>query len=83
MPNDIDVSVASSLAARVVCTEPFMPATDGQREEAERLIDISEVVVIAGCPKGEYNAVNSVLEQYAISKGKTVVRSLSGLREVL
>jgi iron complex transport system ATP-binding protein len=83
MPNDIDVSVASSLAGRLICTEPFMPADETQREEAERLIDSAEFVVVCGCPEGEYNKANSALEQYAQSRGKIIVRSLAGLREVL
>ena len=83
MPNDIDVSVASSLAAEVVCTEPFMPVTEEQTEEARRLIDLSEIVVVCGCPEGEFNRPNRELERYAVSRGKTVVRSLTGLREVL
>jgi len=83
MPNDIDVSVASSLASRLICTEPFMPADESCREEAQRLIDISDIVVVSGCPTGEYNRVNSELEQYAVSMGKTVVRSLGSLREVI
>ncbi len=60
-----------------------MPVTNEQIEEARKLIDLSETVVICGCQKGEYNKANSELEEYAVSKGKTVVRSLSGLREVL
>ena len=83
MPNDIDVSVASSLAGKIICTEPFMPADDVQREEAEKLIDISEFIIVCGCPTGEYNKINNMLEQYAISSGKTVIRSLGDLREVL
>ena len=83
MPNDIDVSVASSLAGKLICTEPFMPADDGQREEAQKMIDASEFVIICGCPEGEYNRVNSALEQYAVNSGKTVVRSIPELREVL
>ena len=83
MPNDIDVSVASSLAGEIICTEPFMPADDVQREEAEKLIDISEFIIVCGCPTGEYNKINNMLEQYAISSGKTVIRSLGDLREVL
>ena len=83
MPNDIDVSVAASLAANLICTGPFMPADDLQKEEAERLIDSSEFIVVCGCPEGEYNRVNSELEQYAADRGKTVIRSLSGLREVI
>ncbi len=83
MPNDIDVSVASALASRTVCTEPFMPATEELIKEAQQLIDLSELVIVSGCPIGEYNRVNSGLEQYARDKGKTIVRSLSDLREEL
>ena len=83
MPNDIDVSVASPLAARTVCTDLFMPADEEQIREARELIDSSELVVVCGCPEGEYNRVNGELERYAESAGKTIVRSLGELREVL
>ena len=83
MPNDTDVSVASSLAGRLICTEPFMPATQEQKKEAMELIDSSGFVVVCGCPAGEYNRVNSELEEYAAGAGKRIVRSLKELREVL
>jgi iron complex transport system ATP-binding protein len=83
MPNDIDVSVASSLAGKLICTEPFAPADESQREEAEKIIDSSDFVIACGCPEGEYNRVNGELERYAQSAGKTIVRSLEELREVL
>ena len=83
MPNDVDVSVASALAGRLICSEPFMPADDAQREEAERLIGASEFVIVCGCPVGEFNRVNGLLEQYAVNAGKKIVRSLAELKEVL
>ena len=83
MPNDIDVSVASPLAGRLICTDLFMPADDAQKHEAEELIDGMDFVVACGCPEGEYNRVNGELERYAQSAGKTIVRSLEELREVL
>ena len=83
MPNDIDVSVASALAGRLICTAPFMPADDASLEEAERLVDVSEFVVVCGCPVGEFNRVNGMLEQYAESNGKKIVRSLAAMKEVL
>ena len=83
MPNDIDVSVASALAGRLICTAPFMSADDASLEEAERLVDASEFVVVCGCPVGEFNRVNGMLEQYAENSGKKIVRSLAGMKEVL
>ena len=83
MPNDIDVSVASPLAGKLICTDLFMPADDALRHEAEELIDTMDIVAVCGCPEGEYNRVNGELERYAQSAGKTIVRSLEELREVL
>ena len=83
MPNDIDVSVASPLAGKLICTDLFMPADDALRHEAEELIDTMDIVAVCGCPEGEYNRVNGELERYAQSAGKTIVRSLEELREEL
>ncbi len=83
MPNDVDVSVASALAGRLICTAPFMPADDASLEEAQRLVDASEFVVVCGCPVGEFNRVNGMLEKYAENSGKKIVRSLAGMKEVL
>ena len=78
--NDIDTVVARPLARRLICSEPFMPATAEQLAEAKKYIDSVGAVIDCGCPDGEYNRANELLS-YAASKGKRMIRSLGDLAE--
>ncbi len=80
--NDIELAVAGPLAEYVVKIPPFKIASMDDITAAEKGIDYVDTVIDAGCPQGELNRFNSELINYASDQGKTIIRSLSSLKEM-
>ena len=79
--NDVDVAVAAPLAAKLICSEAYMPVTKEQTEEAKNVIDGVEYVIDSGCPVGEYNRVNAELLAYAKERKKQIISSIEKIPE--
>ena len=80
--NDVDLQVASALAAHVTVAPAF--GTFGERElnEAKRWIDRARCVVDAGTPVGEQNRRSSELIQYARTEGKRVITGAEAFENI-
>ena len=80
--NDLDRAVAEALSDRVVCAEPFCPIGEKEIRKAQALIDEAEAVIDCGCPSGPLNTANAGLLDYALSRGKPVLRDPAQLPEL-
>jgi iron complex transport system ATP-binding protein len=80
--NDVDLQVASALAAHVTVAPAF--GTFGERElnEAKRWIDRARCVVDAGTPVGEQNRRSRELIQYARTEGKRVITGAEAFENI-
>ncbi len=80
--NDVDLQVASVLAAHVTVAPAF--GTFGEREinEAKRWIDRARCVVDAGTPVGEQNRRSRELIQYARTEGKRVITDAEAFENI-
>ena len=80
--NDVDLQVASVLAAHVTVAPAF--GTFGEREinEAKRWIDRARCVVDAGTPVGEQNRRSRELIQYARTEGKRVITGAEAFENI-
>lgn len=80
--NDVDLQVASALAAHVTVAPAF--GTFGERElnEAKRWIDRARFVVDAGTPVGEQNRRSRELIQYARTEGKRVITGAEAFENI-
>lgn len=80
--NDVDLQVASVLAAHVTVAPAF--GTFGEREinEAKRWIDRARCVVDAGTPVGDQNRRSRELIQYARTEGKRVITDAEAFENV-
>ncbi|MBR0135228.1 MAG: ABC transporter ATP-binding protein [Clostridia bacterium] len=67
--NDIDYSVAKSLAVECVISPAFEPVTEELYEKAKKLMLSCERVINAGAPLGPLNAYNGKLIELANEKG--------------
>ena len=79
--NDIDLAVALPLAKKVITSEAFMPISENEKNEAEKIINGVGTVIDCGCAHGEYDRANARLLEYAEKCGKKIIRSLDGLSE--
>lgn len=80
--NDVDLQVASVLAAHVTVAPAF--GTFGEREinEAKRWIDRARCVVDAGTPVGDQNRRSRELIQYARTEGKRVITDTEAFENI-
>ncbi len=80
--NDVDLQVASVLAAHVTVAPAF--GTFGEREinEAKRWIDRARCVVDAGTPVGDQNRRSRELIQYARTEGKRVITDAEAFENI-
>ncbi len=80
--NDVDLQVASVLAAHVTVAPAF--GTFGEREinEAKRWIDRARCVVDAGTPVGDQNRRSRELIQYARTEGKRVITGAEAFENI-
>ena len=80
--NDVDLQVASVLAAHVTVAPAF--GTFGERElnEAKRWIDRARCVVDAGTPVGEQNRRSRELIRYARTEGKRVITGAEAFENI-
>lgn len=80
--NDVDLQVASALAAHVTVAPAF--GTFGEREinEAKRWIDRARCVVDAGTPVGDQNRRSRELIQYARTEGKRVITDAEAFENI-
>lgn len=80
--NDVDLQVASVLAAHVTVAPAF--GTFGEREinEAKPWIDRARCVVDAGTPVGEQNRRSRELIQYARTEGKRVITDAEAFENI-
>ena len=80
--NDVDLQVASVLAAHVTVAPAF--GTFGEREinEVKRWIDRARCVVDAGTPVGEQNRRSRELIQYARTEGKRVITDAEAFENI-
>ena len=80
--NDVDLQVASALAAHVTVAPAF--GTFGERElnEAKRWIDRARCVVDAGTPVGEQNRRSRELIQYARTEGNRVITGAEAFENI-
>ncbi len=79
--NDVDLAVARALARETVTARAYSAPTEEEMERAKELIGSAEAVADCGAPAGEYNGYNAGLLSWAEKKGKSIIRSLSELRE--
>ena len=80
--NDVELQVASVLAAHVTVAPAF--GTFGEREinEAKRWIDRARCVVDAGTPVGDQNRRSRELIQYARTEGKRVITGAEAFENI-
>ena len=68
--NDIEYTIASSLAAEIIAEKAFEPVSDEKKADAVRVIDECEKVICVCDKFGTMNEENRKLMEYAKEKGK-------------
>ena len=73
--NDVDYQVARALSAHVVSAPAFEEITDGQYQQAAKLLLQCQSVIDAGTPVGTMNLKNQQLLQLARDKEISILQS--------
>lgn len=79
--NDMDLPVASALAAQTVTTAAFEPVSDWAVTQAKELLEAVDTVIDCGCPSGAFNRANLSLLTLAKETGKRIITSCNEIRE--
>ena len=79
--NDMDLPVASALAAQTVTTAAFEPVSDLAVTQAKELLEAVDTVIDCGCPSGAFNRANQSLLTLAKETGKRIITSCNEIRE--
>ena len=79
--NDMDLPVASALAAQTVITAAFEPVSDLAITQAKKLLEAVDTVIDCGCPSGAFNRANLSLLTLAEETGKRIITSCNEIRE--
>ncbi len=81
--NDVELAVATPLAASVITATAFEPVALSKLSEAQALIDSCDTVIDSGCPTQGANRANGELLTYARARGKRVLSGHLELKEAL
>ncbi|MCX6177947.1 MAG: ABC transporter ATP-binding protein, partial [Chlorobiales bacterium] len=70
---DSDAEAARALNLQVTLAQPFSPVGPNAIQEALKMVDAADTVILSQVPIGSGNLINLELAQEALKRGKTVL----------